>query len=108
MKSIDRLANNSLVSEKALERYVVEQAEKRGWKALKYANPNEAGYPDRLIVMPHGFVAWCEVKSAECKPRKLQQIRHEELRNLCHETYVVSSREQIDDMYSYCDKILHD
>ena len=72
------------VSEKAIERYLVEQAKQNGLLCLKYSNPNMVGYPDRLLVLPGGNVIWVELKSKGRKPTKIQQMRMAELTGMGH------------------------
>ena len=60
---------------------------KTGGRALKFASPFEAGYPDRLILLPGGRAVWVELKAPGRKPTKRQWARIEELRALgfpCH------------------------
>ena len=87
----NRIAGHSATSEKALERRLVKECESRGWLCLKYSNMTATGYPDRLIVLPGGFVAWAEIKSHGKKPTPLQAHRHEELRELDHIVAMIDS-----------------
>ena len=50
-RSIENITHHADVSEKAIERYLVEQAKINGLLCLKYSNPNMVGYPDRLLVI---------------------------------------------------------
>lgn len=95
MKRIDDIANHSLVSEKAIERYLVDEVERRGGLCLKYDNPYTIGYPDRLVILPGYPLVWVEVKSKGKKPRPIQEKRHASLRNLGQRVYVVDSRESV-------------
>jgi glucosamine--fructose-6-phosphate aminotransferase (isomerizing) len=63
MARIDNIANHALVSEKAIERYLVEEVARRGGICLKYDNPHAVGFPDRLVILPGHPLAWVEVKS---------------------------------------------
>ena len=62
-RSIENIERHAEISEKAIERYLVEQAKENGLLCLKYSNPNMAGYPDRILVIPDGRVVWVELKS---------------------------------------------
>lgn len=87
------IANHAAESEKALERYLVELVRKHGGQCLKYANSQQTGYPDRLILLPGGRTAWAEIKSRGKHPTRLQCIRIDELRQLGYRADVVDSRE---------------
>lgn len=91
------MTKHSEESEKALEQYLRKRCKENGWPCLKYSNPSDAGYPDRLIVLPYGKVAWVELKSKGCKPTRLQKERHKELCALYHHVTVADTREIIDE-----------
>lgn len=103
-----RSANNTLMphptppipyshrSEKAIERYFCTQIHRLGYLCIKQFNPYEAGWPDRLVVLPHGRVIWAEFKSTGQKPTELQQQRHAELRFHNHPVYTIATREEAD------------
>lgn len=93
---IDEIAGHANRSEKAIESYLVRMVERAGGLALKYSNPYQAGYPDRLLLMPRGKTAWCEIKSRGKKPRPLQIQRHEQLKRLGYSVYVADKKEDID------------
>lgn len=95
MSQLERIINHKEVSEKVLEKYLSHEVKRRGWLSLKYSNPYQVGYPDRLILGPLGRSVWVEVKSRGEKPRKIQALRHDELRALGHDVRVINSRESI-------------
>lgn len=95
-KQITNITHHAEVSEKSIERYLVDQAKKLGLPCLKYSNPNMAGYPDRLLVLPDGQVLWVELKSRGRKPTKLQQMRMAELSGLRHSVKVIDNRADVD------------
>ena len=99
-KSIENILRHSELSEKSIERYLFDSVRLAGGVCLKYSNPNMAGYPDRVVVMPGGVTAWVELKSKGRKPTKLQMLRIESLRELGHRVYVIDSREGVDLMMS--------
>lgn len=82
-------------SEKALERSLVEKIRQRGGLCLKLQGNMYAGIPDRLILLPGGRVVFVELKSEGIKPRKLQLIRHEELRALGFKVFVIDTHEKL-------------
>lgn len=98
MRRIDEIAGHALLSEKALEAYLVKRVKMLGGVALKYSNPTCTGFPDRLLLLPGGRTAWCELKSRGKKPRAVQQARIQQLRELGQAVYVVSSRDEIEKM----------
>ena len=95
-KAAANIANHAEVSEKAIEKYLIEQAEANGLLCLKYSNPNMVGYPDRLLVLPGSSVIWVELKSKGRKPTKIQQIRIAGLRNRGHYVWVIDNRKSVD------------
>lgn len=89
-------------SEKALERYLIEEAKARGFMALKYYNQNATGWPDRLVVKPGGSVFWVELKSRGKNLSPLQAHRRAVLtEKMHHRVYVCDSREKIDQSLDY-------
>lgn len=97
-RSIENLTHHADVSEKAIERHLVEQAKQNGLLCLKYSNPNMVGYPDRLLVLPGGDVVWVELKSKGRKPTKIQQIRIAELIGMGHLVKVIDNKADIDEL----------
>ena len=95
-KSIDVVIRHAELSEKSIEKYLVEQAKFAGCPCLKYFNPNMVGYPDRLVVLPGGKVVWVELKSKGRKPSKVQQVRMAELTDLGHVVKVIDNKLDVD------------
>lgn len=97
-RSIENITHHADVSEKSIERYLVEQAKQNGLPCLKYSNPNMVGYPDRLLVLPDGRVIWVELKSKGRKPTKIQQVRIAELSGMGHTVRVIDNKADIDEL----------
>ena len=95
-KNVENIVRHSEVSEKAIEAYLVKRCKESGLLCLKYSNSNTTGYPDRLVCAYGGKVIWVEVKSKGKKPTKLQEIRHEELKKIGHDVWVISNKETVD------------
>lgn len=97
-KDLSHITDHAEVSEKSIERYLVEKAKEHGLPCLKYSNPNMVGYPDRLLVLPGAKVIWVELKSRGRKPDLRQKIRHAELSGMGHEVRVIDNKNAIDEL----------
>ena len=84
--------------EKTVEQRLIKAVRQSGGLALKFISPNLNGVPDRLLLLPGGRIAFCEVKAPGEKPRPLQIHRIEQLKKLCFRVYVVDCEEQIGEM----------
>ena len=80
--------------EKTIEYALVRRVRQAGGLCEKW-NAGTAGWPDRILLFPDGRVAFVEVKAPGEKPRPLQVHRHEQLRALGFQVYVLDSIEQI-------------
>ena len=85
-------------SEKDLERLLDKSVRQAGGTTMKIFNPWVVGYPDRLVLMPGGLAMFVELKSTGEKPRKIQLVRHEQLRDLGFEVRVIDKRQQIEQL----------
>lgn len=97
-RSIENITNHAEVSEKMIERYLVDSAKNIGMPCLKYSNPNMVGYPDRLLVLPGGKAIWVELKSKGRKPTKIQEARIAELSGMGHTVKVIDNKADIDEL----------
>lgn len=97
-RRINEIVRHSEVSEKAIERYLVAEVEKRGGLCLKYSNPFSVGYPDRIVLLPEGNLLWVELKSKGKKPRRIQEVAHKRLMALGQKVFVADSKEKIDEL----------
>ena len=82
-------------SEKQIEQALVRAVRNSGGIALKFVSPGFDGMPDRIVLLPHGVIAFVEVKAPGKKPRALQVSRHGMLRKLGFRVYVLDNEEQI-------------
>ena len=98
MKKLEHITRHAEVSEKAIEKYLVEQVKTIGGICLKYSNANMVGYPDRLVCLRGGKVAWVELKSRGKKPTKIQTIRQGELVGMGHEVHTIDNKQSIDEL----------
>ena len=84
--------------EKEIEQKLVRAVKVAGGICPKFVSPGMDGMPDRLILMPGGRMAFVELKAPGKKPRPLQLHRHDQLRGLGYEVYVVDRPEQISEV----------
>ena len=96
MSRLKKITQHTELSEKAIERKLVEECLKHGLLCIKFSSSTDIGFPDRLILVDGGRASWVEVKSAGEKPRKTQLIRHEQLRALGFRVYVIDRTSQIE------------
>lgn len=81
--------------EKTIEQKLVSAVKLTGGIAPKFTSPGLDGMPDRLLLLPHGRLAFAEIKATGRKPRPLQEARHGMLRRLDFQVYVIDSAERI-------------
>lgn len=86
--------------EREIERYLKRRVETTGCRCLKYSNPHEAGFPDRLILLPFGEVVWVELKTTKGRVSPIQQRRHAQLRDMGHEVHIIRTKEEVDNFVS--------
>lgn len=84
-----------MAEESRLENRLVKAVRREGGLALKFVSPGFDGMPDRLILIAIGHMAFVEVKARGRKPRKLQSVRHRQLREMGFRVFVLDSPDQI-------------
>lgn len=83
-----------------IEDCLEDQIKKIGGKCYKFVSPGYDGMPDRIVVF-RGTVVFVEIKRPNAKPRKLQKIRHAELKAQGVKTAVVSNKQEIEEVVAY-------
>lgn len=81
--------------EKAIEAKLAKAVRLMGGFPLKITSANYDGMPDRLVLLPHGVLAFIELKAPGKKPRPLQEKRKRQLEGLGFSVFVVDNAEQI-------------
>lgn len=84
-----------MISEKDIEKRLVREVEALGGLCIKYFNPAQTGYPDRLCLLPGGETFWVELKAPGKKLRRSQEIRKAKLESLGQEVHVADSVESV-------------
>lgn len=83
------------MQENEIEKKLKNQVEAAHGLCLKFTSPGNNGVPDRIVLLPNGRIAFVETKAPGKKPRPLQLVRHETLRNLGFSVYVIDRMEQV-------------
>lgn len=79
------------MSESSIEKYFVAKCKEAGMRSFKMLPTFEAGMPDR-IVLYNGISGFAEIKAPGKKPRKLQAVFLQELKNAGFFTGVIDSK----------------
>lgn len=74
--------------EKVAEDQFVEEAFRRGILAVKMEIPGWRNWPDRQVLLGHGYVYFIEFKRENEVPRSGQLYRHQKLREKGYTVYV--------------------
>ena len=81
--------------EKTIESKLVKAVKNMGGLAPKFVSPGFDGVPDRLVLLPHGKLAFVELKATGETLRPLQVKRKRQLESLGFSVYRVDAAEQI-------------
>ena len=84
-----------MASEKIIERFCVEEAKRRGGKAVKGNSLNTKGFPDRILLLPGGGIGFLELKGSTGRATRLQEHWLEELRKLGFKAGIADSKEAV-------------
>jgi len=86
--------------ESAIERYLVQRVRTLGGLCIKITSPGLIGMPDRLVLLPRGWVIWVELKARYGKVSPAQRRRHQELQEMQQTVLVLNSIELIDEHFT--------
>lgn len=81
--------------EKKVEEKLVKAVKNMGGLAPKFVSPGFDGVPDRLVLLPHGKIAFIELKAPGKEMRPLQVRRKSQLESLGFLVYCIDSPELI-------------
>ena len=81
--------------EKEIECKLKSAVKNMGGIAFKFTAPGINGVPDRLVLLPHGKIAFIELKAPGRKMRPLQVRRKRQLERLGFLVYCIDSIDQI-------------
>ena len=83
------------LSERDIEQKLVKAVKAKGGLAPKFVSPGFDGVPDRIVLLPHGRIAFIELKAKGRKMRPLQVRRKRQLESLGFSVYCIDSPGQI-------------
>lgn len=81
-----------------VEDYFVKSAKHNGFMYFKFTAPSTNGVPDRIII-GHGMTIFVELKAPGKKPRKLQVITMDEMREHGARVYVIDTIQAVDELF---------
>ena len=81
--------------EREVEAALVKAVKDRNGMALKFVSPGLSGVPDRIVLLPHGRLAFVELKRPGEKMRVLQEKRKRQLQKLGFLVFCVDSKDEI-------------
>lgn len=84
-----------MAKEKNIEMKLCKAVKETGGLCLKFVSPGFSGVPDRLILIAYGKVAFVEVKAPGAKPRPLQVLMINKIKNLGFKVYVLDDPNKI-------------
>lgn len=87
--------------EKEIEADLKQGLEDMGCLVLKFVSPNQAGVPDRLVIVPGGEMFFVELKKGGEKPRPLQVSWHNKLKRMGVHVFVVDSLLGVQEVRAY-------
>ena len=81
--------------EREVEGYLVRRVEEMGGMCPKFESVR--GWPDRIVILPGGILAWVETKRpVGGTPSPAQLVVHEQLWRVGQSVYVARSQEEVD------------
>lgn len=70
------------MDEKKIERKLNKAVKNCGGMSLKFVSPSFVGVPDRIVLLPHGRIAFVETKTTGEEMRPIQKRRKRQLEKL--------------------------
>lgn len=92
------------MNEKLIEKKLREEVQKMGGLSLKFSSPYHTGIPDRIIIMPGGFVCFAEIKSTGKKPTPIQEKAISLLKSYSLKVEVLDCQEDLDRFVKFLER----
>lgn len=85
--------------ESSVEAYLRKQVSLRGGECVKFIPDLKRGFPDRIVILPHGALAWVETKRPVGGVLDgAQKIAHILLRRLGQLVFICYTKDQVDSL----------
>ena len=84
------------IRESAIEAYLVRRVKQAGGVAYKWVSPGQIGVPDRIVMMPGGWIAFVELKATGGIVNAMQARQHVKLMKLGMRVLVIDSMAGVD------------
>lgn len=81
-----------------VEKYLVAEIAAIGGRAMKFTSPGTSGVPDRVVMAPGAHTLFVELKRPGGRPRPLQVVTIEAMRESGADVRVIDTREGVDDL----------
>jgi len=94
------------VQENEIEKYLIEQVNKRGGFVRKYTSPGRRGVPDRICFLPRGRTIFVECKTPEGQLSSLQRREIKRIQDLMIPVFVANHKIGIDQLMMVYDKAM--
>ena len=91
------IKETKFMRERDVEQKLRSEVEKRGGRCFKFLS-SVSGVPDRILLLPGGWVFFVELKKEGEKPRKLQEVQMRKIRELGFRVRVVDSEQGIQEL----------
>ena len=85
-------------SEREIEAYLAKSVKNKKGLCMKWTSPGNAGVPDRIVIVPGGYIHFVELK-AEGKRENLSPLQKnfiQKLKNLNCDVSVIASFQEVD------------
>lgn len=83
------------MSEKKIEKELVQEVKKFGGRAYKWVSPGNAGVPDRIVILPNRVPIFVELKTEKGRTTALQELQIERLKQLGQNVEVLYGIESV-------------
>lgn len=88
-----------LMTERDLERLMIESVKQIGGRAYKWVSPGNNGVPDRIVFFPGGRVLFVELKTETGRESSLQKLQKRKLQRLGQCVYTVHGVREMADFF---------
>ena len=89
------------MAERDIEARLVKGVRKLGGSCFKWVSPGRRGVPDRIVLLPHGAIAFVEVKAPDGEVSGLQELTMREIARLGHNVYVLYGADDVDEFLAH-------